>query len=189
MAREVMGTRARRVVTLACLSATALTTLAVGLHAQSTVRRCGLEFTLPGGWTIVPDPYVVEPECGLLLRPIAWDSLLVEQDSVDFFTILVRTSAVGFVQAVVTSAFELTEGAWWVNGRLGLRNEASAISRNGWQGVIGYGPFGCYRIGGGYAGVCDFPVALVGTHTLSAIIEGGPDDVFHAVLDGLRFVP
>ncbi len=181
--------RTRRIVTLAYVTAVAFAMPVAGQQDGATMSQCGLQFTLPAGWAIAPHPYAVEPECGFSLRPLAWDSLLIAHDSVDHFTMLVRVSEESFVESVPLSPFEAVEARWWVNGRLGLRNEAVAIARNGWQGVSGDGPFGCYRIGGGYAGACETPTALLGTDARSAIIEGGSEDVFRIVLESLRFVP
>jgi hypothetical protein len=158
---------------------------------QFSSGACPVTFMYPASWTIAIDTTASEVACRLVLRPIAWDSLFVEADSVQgVYTVVLEIMARRFEDAVPLSPFEQRDTGWVALGRLGLEAPATAIAR-GWRGVRGEAPYGCYRMGGGYVGACSWPVALVGDDLFTARIDGAPDsiEVFERVLNSLTFTP
>jgi hypothetical protein len=177
-----------------------LTTALVGLVSGESPQQpeltfasapCHVAFRHPADWVVRPDTNQAADPCAFLIRPLAWDSLLVDADSVDLYTLGLRVVAQDFEAAVAESPFERRNGTWVILGRQGLENAATPIADRGWQGVWGTATIGCYRIEGGYAGLCDAPTALVGTATRSAMLEGGPqsENVFDRILATLELRP
>jgi hypothetical protein len=155
-----------------------------------TSNACHVTFRYPNDWTVVADTTRSEVPCHILLRPTGWDSLFVLADSIEHsFEITIKIMASRFEDAWMDSPFERRDSGWVVGGRLGLENRATPIAQRGWQGVRGDAPFGCYRMGGGYAGACEWPTALVGAGGYSAYIEGAANvsDVFERLLETLAF--
>ncbi|MEJ2215602.1 MAG: hypothetical protein P8099_03190 [Gemmatimonadota bacterium] len=184
--------------TACSLAATVLSLASLAPATQKGERTfsdpsCHVTFRYPADWVVRPASMDSGSVCGFRIRPLAWDSLIVEADSVEgAWTILLKVRSKGFDEAIGSSPFERRDSGWVVLGRLGLENVAVPVARNGWRGLRGDAPFGCYRMGGGYMGACEFPVALVGTDDYSATLEsggGGAPEVFERILETLRFLP
>jgi hypothetical protein len=182
--------RTARLITIALVG------LAAGTSPQQPERTftsatCQVAFRHRADWVVGPDTSQAAGPCAFLIRPLAWDSLLLAADSVDLYTLGLRLVAEGFDAALAESPFERRNGAWVVLGRQGLESSATAIAGQNWQGVWGTATIGCYRLEGGYAGLCDAPTALVGTGTRSVMLEGGPqsEDVFARILATLELRP
>jgi len=165
---------------------------------------CHVAFRFPASWTVEPDTTyptldadlsdtaTASRSCTFRIRAAAWDSLFVEADSLEgVHTIWVQVTAQAFDGVLPMTAFERRDDGWIVGGRLGLENPATSIAGRGWRGIQGYAPVGCYRLGGGYAGACETPMALVagGSHTVAVTGGPGTDDVFDRVLATLEVRP
>lgn len=153
---------------------------------------CHVAFRYPADWAVTIDTAPPVVACRFVLRPAAWDSLIVAADSIEnAYTVRVIVEARGFDAVVPVTAFRRRDGAWIVGGRQGVEREATAIARNGWRGVWGEPLLGCSRIGGPYVAACELPTAVVGTDERSARIWGGvlSFDVFERVLETLELRP
>lgn len=150
---------------------------------------CRVAFHHPDDWTVSIDSSAPFAACRFVLSPLAWDSLIVDADSVEFaYTVNVTVEERSFEDAVEATAFQLREGKWIALGRQGHENNATAIARNGWRGVWGEPLMGCYRIAGAYVSACELPSAVVGTQARIARLWGGQHsfDVFLRVLETLE---
>ncbi len=150
---------------------------------------CHVAFRYPVSWTVQPETTQPDRVCLFRLRAAAWDSLLIEADSIqDVHTIRLEVLKHPFEEVLPMSAFERRDGGWVVGGRAGLESPATRIEGRGWRGVQGDAPVGCYRLAGGYVGACDIPMALVGADRYTIVVEGGPGtrEVFDHVLATLE---
>ncbi len=150
---------------------------------------CHVAFRYPVSWTVQPETTQPDRVCLFQLRATAWDSLLIEADSVqDVHTIRLEVLTEPFEEVLPTSAFERRDGGWVVGGRWGLESPATSIEGRGWRGVRGDAPVGCYRLAGGYVGACEVPMALVGAGTYTIVVEGGPGtwEIFDRILATLE---
>ncbi len=167
----------------------------IGVGSLQQVERgfvnatCHVAFRYPVSWTVQPETTQPDRVCLFHLRAAAWDSLLIEADSVqDVHTIRLEVFTQPFEEVLPTSAFERRDGGWVVGGRAGLESPAASIEGRGWRGVRGDAPVGCYRLAGGYVGACEVPMALVGAGTYTVVVEGGPGtrEIFDRILATLE---
>jgi hypothetical protein len=166
--------------------------LSLDARQEFSSGTCHVTFQHPSDWTVTRDTTRPDTPCLFVVRATAWDSLIVEADSTEYAsTVWVEVIAAQFVQALSQSPFEPRELGWVVGGRLGLENPAWEVARPGWRVLRGDAPLGCYRIGGGYVGACEFPVALAGAGGYTAMLQGGlgSDDAFDQILATLEFRP
>lgn len=155
-------------------------------------RSCHVAFRYPADWEVVPDTSDSRSACAFSARPLDWPRRLVASDSVDLSSISLDIAAQGVWNRVSESAFQRRGAGWVVLGRMGdLEQKADTISGPGWKGLRGTATQGCYRVEGGYVGLCDQPTALAGTRSRSIMIIGGPQsgDTFNRILATLRFPP
>jgi hypothetical protein len=152
---------------------------------------CQVTFRHPADWVVHPDTSQAGESCAFRVQPVTWDSLLLEADGVDVYTVRLRSDPFGFETAVAASAFQHRTVDWVLLGRQGSESPATGIAQRGWRGVRGTATVGCYRIEGGYAGLCDTLAAVLGTDTRSVTLDGGPqsEDVFDRILATLELRP
>lgn len=155
---------------------------------QFANRSCHLAFAYPATWEVVSDTTDGTATCSFALRPRDWQPRLLANDSVDFFTIQVRVFPRGVWRQAPESGFERRAHGWVVLGRMGESSPADSIAGSRWSGLRGIAAAGCYREGGGYVGLCDTPVAVLGTQTRSVVLVAGPrsENVFGRVIATLR---
>lgn len=161
-------------------------------RAETTFHSpaCKVTFAHPGDWEVVRDTSEGADSCRFTVRSRDWQQLLVANDSVDVHSIFVQIFARGVWAQVEESPFRRRDDGWVVLGRQDLDAPADSIGRDGWTGVRGTAPQGCYRLEGGYAGLCEQPTALVGTSDRSVLIIAGPqaNDTFDRMLATLQFL-
>ena len=152
-------------------------------HATFTDADCAVGFEHPTSWRVQLDdgPYALP--CTFVLRPLDYEALLIDQDSVDVFSVRVTVVAEPFDIAAPDHGFARREGAWVVLGRQGIAAPAAALERPGWTGVRGARGAGCYRIGGAYVGMCEARATALGRGDRSVLLEGSllSEDVFELV--------
>lgn len=165
------------------------TALAQRPEAQFASQGCHVAFAYPADWEVVPDTLDPQDRCSFSVRPHDWQQRLAANDSVDLYTISVQIRPQGVWTQVSESSFQRRGAGWVVLGRQDLEEAADTISGAGWSGLRGTATQGCYRLEGGYAGLCDQPTALVGTTSQSVLLFGGPqsEDIFNRILTSLRF--
>lgn len=164
----------------------------VGPAQQDTVFRSEPVTSasgLPTTWRVSQDTTYVNGGCVFLVRPLAWDSLQVEADSMSGAYTIWLESLPGSVEShLATRAFEQRDSGWVVLGRHGIESPARRTVGPGWRGVRGTAVVGCHRIEGGYVGICDLEVALIGTDRHTVELQSHPStlDVFEAILATLE---
>ncbi len=177
--------------TFLCILATSL--ILVGA-AQSVATfedtACHVAFQRPADWVVHPDPEALAEPCSYVVRPAAYDSLLIESDSVDVYSVYIEVIEGSPDVAAEYAGFEHREDGWVIRGRGGAETPGSTYSRADLTGVTGVAAAGCYRIHGSYAGACDSPAALVGRADRSVAIRGGPrsEDAVAFVVSTLRIL-
>lgn len=171
-----------------------VTSLGLVGRAQSVERfedaGCHVAFQHPTDWGVQADTGQFAEPCSYIARPVAYDSLLIQADSVDVYSISIHV-AEGSPDAVAETAGFAHRGASWViQGRFGAETPGSPYSRADLTGVTGVAAAGCYRLGGAYVGACDAPAALVGTTSRSVAIRGGPrsEDAVALILSTLEIL-
>jgi hypothetical protein len=147
--------------------------------------ECHLAFQYPSDWAVRPDTAEYSQPCVYFIEPLALDSLLIEADSVDVYTIWLEVVDGPPDVAGGYAGFERRDDGWVILGRQGAETPGTPYTRNELSGVMGIASIGCYRINGGYLGVCDAPSALVGTVARSVAIRGGPwsEDVVDLIVN------
>jgi hypothetical protein len=152
---------------------------------------CHVAFSHPADWEVVRDTLDPGDACRFTLRPLDWPQRLAAQDSIDVDTIWLHIAPRGVWHYGPESPFERTDSGWVVLGRHGIEQPADTVSGPGWTGLRGTAVQGCYRLEGGYAGICGQFTALVGTGGQSVLLIGGPrtEDTFNHILATLRFHP
>jgi len=159
-------------------------------EARFASPGCHVSFAYPTNWEVVPDT-TTDPRdpCSFSLRPHDWQQRAAADDSVDLYTISVQIMPHGIWAQVSESSFRRRGAGWVVLGREDQEDPADTISGPGWSGVRGTATQGCYRLEGDYAGLCDQPIALVGTSRRSMSLSGGPQSeaAFNRILGSLRF--
>src|SRR5215470_2836254 len=74
---------------------------------------CGIAFAYPSTWEIVRDTSDSQSGCNFLIRPKDWQQRLVAHDSVDLYTISLRSVAGDPASAAPENGFE-KRGRRWV---------------------------------------------------------------------------
>lgn len=148
---------------------------------------CQVAFTYPSTWEVVRDTLDPQSACNFLIRPVDWRQRLAAHDSVDLFTISLRSVPGDPATAAPENGFE-RRGSRWVLLGDGEARPADTVSGPGWRGWHGIASGRCYREEGAYAGLCDTPTAIAGTATRSVVLVAGTqaEDVFDRVLRTLR---
>jgi hypothetical protein len=147
---------------------------------------CHVAFAYPSTWEVVRDTVDPQNDCNFLIRPKDWQQRLVAHDSVDLYTISLRSVTGDPATAAPENGFE-RRGSRWV--LLGETNQPTdTVSGPGWRGWHGLASARCYHVDGPYAGQCDMPTAIVGNTNRSAVLVAGTraEDVFDRLLQTLR---
>lgn len=147
---------------------------------------CHVAFAYPSTWEVVRDTADPQTDCNFLIRPKDWQQRLVTHDSVDLYTISLRSVGADPATAAPENGFE-RRGSRWV--LLGETNQPTdTVSGAGWRGWHGQASARCYHVDGPYAGQCDMPTAIVGNANRSVVLVAGTgaEDVFDRLLRSLQ---
>jgi hypothetical protein len=174
-----------------------LFTLSATLGAQQTsvsASICRVSFRYPATWELVPasDSSDHAAGCSATLRPKNWARLLVEDDSLDRYSVHVLVREQSVDETLQNAFFELEGSRWFVTGSAGSRDSASVVSGPGWRGAYGISGFRCFREGkDGPSRICEVPFVVLGTPLRSATILGGvaSEEVVAHLLATFRFRP
>ena len=176
--------------------------IASGAMAQQggwySSRQCRMKFQIPSGWTahpLTPDRSGDSKNaiCIVRLQPRNIADLIHQNDEVDLYTIEIATVvADNFDHAAESGGFERRKDGWVVLGRTDIESPAHSIKSSRWKGLEATATVGCFHEnGGGYAGLCDAPTAVVydGAKT-SAVLDGKPQssDQFEKILKTFEFL-
>jgi hypothetical protein len=147
---------------------------------------CHVAFTYPSTWEVVRDTVDPQSDCNFLIRPKDWQQRLVSRDSVDLYTISLRSVAGDPATAAPDNGFERRGSRWVILGE--TNQPADTVSGPGWRGWHGLASARCYRVNGPYSGQCDMPTAIVGNTTRSVVLVAGTqaEDVFDRLLRTLQ---
>ncbi len=185
---DATRTEVSRVLTV-CL-ALALPVPAATSPSNRTFRDsvCHVSFEYPDDWAVETDSSPAAEACTYLVRPLAYDSLLLANDSVDVHTVFVQVIPQPPEVAAEDAGFEPRGRGWVILGRWGAETSGSPYRRGRLHGVTGIAAGGCYRVRGSYVGACDLPAALVGDEARSVAIRGGPrsEDVVSLIVDTIE---
>jgi hypothetical protein len=155
-----------------------------------------MRFQVPAGWMVRRLPSDKSSDykntiCTVRVQPRNIADLIRKNDNVDVYTIEIATIAGDFDHAAQAGGFERRNNGWVVLGRTEIESPVHSIRSSGWMGLQGTATTGCYHEdGGGYAGLCDVPVAVVNDRArTSAIFDGRPQssDQFESILKSFRF--
>jgi len=177
-----------------CLLLFAVVATLSAQEATVSASVCLASFRYPVSWDLVPAPDTTDPlaRCSATLRPKDWASRLVEDDSLDRYSIQVIVLERSVDETLENASFEHEGARWFVTGGTGSRDSASAIAGAGWRGAYGITGFRCFRLGAdGPSALCDLPIAVLGTPQRSATILGGvaSEETVTSVLSSFRFAP
>jgi hypothetical protein len=158
---------------------------------QFAIQSCHFSFRHPADWDVMSDTTDSAAPCRFVVRPRNWRQRVASNDSIDLFSVHMQVLPRGVWQEATANAFERRTSGWVILGRMGAAASADSITGTGWTGLRGIAPAGCYREGGGYAGTCDNPTAILGTSTRTVSLVGGPqsDLVVDRIVATLRFDP
>jgi hypothetical protein len=147
---------------------------------------CHVAFAYPSTWEVVRDTVDPQSDCNFLIRPKDWQQRLGAHDSVDLYTISLRSAAGDPATAASENGFERRGSRWVILGE--TNQPADTVSGPGWRGWHGLGSARCYRVDGPYAGQCDMPTAIVGNASRSVVLIAGTqaEDVFDRLLRTLQ---
>lgn len=147
---------------------------------------CHVAFDYPAIWEVVRDTVDPQSACNFLIRPKDWQQRLVSHDSVDLYTISLRSVAGDPATAAPDNGFERRGSRWVILGE--INQPADTVSGRGWRGWHGLASGRCYRVDGPYAGQCDMPTAIVGSANRSVVLVAGTqaEDVFDRLLRSLK---
>lgn len=143
-------------------------------NAMFTDADCGVGFRYPTGWRVGAYDAPYSRQCTFVIRPIDYEALLVEYDSVDSYTVWVTVVEASFESATRDHGFERRDENWVVLGRHGIEAPAAIFERPGWTGVRGVRVAGCYQVGGSYVGICESPAMVLGQGSRSVQLESTP---------------
>jgi hypothetical protein len=163
-------------------------------EATVAASVCLASFRYPVSWELVPAPDTTDPlaRCTATLRPKDWASRLLEDDSLDRYSIQVTVEERSVDETLENASFEHQGTRWFVTGAAGTRDSAAAIAGAGWRGAYGITGFRCFRLGAdGPSALCELPLAVLGTPQRSATILGGvaSEDAVTSLLSSFRFAP
>lgn len=172
------------------LLVTLVVPMQTALGQQSVVRfasaPCHISFAHPATWDVVRDTTDPQRSCDFLIRPRDWPQRLIASDSVDVYTVSVRSVPGEPATAAQENGFEHRGRRWVILGE--TVQPADTVSGPGWHGWRGLAGARCYKIDGPYAGQCDEPTAIVGTASRSVVVRAEPqgEEVFDRLLRTLR---
>jgi hypothetical protein len=113
--------------------------------------------------------------CTISVDPPNQKQLTAENGGIYLYGFTVEVKAGQFEHALQKGGgFEQDQGKWYVLGRQGIRSAAREVRGRGWRGVRGTATTGCFREGGGYAGLCEVDAALIGGEKWSASMYARP---------------
>jgi hypothetical protein len=160
-------------------------------HAQRAETNfasvpCHVAFAYPSTWEVVRDTVDPQSDCNFLIRPKNWQQRLVASDSVDLYTISLRSVAGDPATAASDNGFERRGSRWVILGE--TNQPADTVSGPGWRGWHGLASARCYHVDGPYAGQCDMPTAIVGNANRSVVLVAGTqaEDVVDRLLRTLQ---
>lgn len=163
------------VLLIAMLAAQAPAVEAPQARVHYVGTSCRIEFDVPSGWVVTeakPEPAYNE-RCAVEVRPRDLAKRM-EKDDVDRYTIRVSVPAGGSFLSAADEYFAFRKGRWITEGRQGLEDGAEVVNYGVWSGLRGSATVGCFHEGGGYAGLCDSPRAVLEDDFENVwIIEGG----------------
>jgi hypothetical protein len=154
---------------------------------------CHYSFVYRATWRVT----AVGP-CAVQLRPRNYDALLREND-VDVYTTVIDSGIGTFEEAAETAGFEFLSdpneafdphnehiGSWILLGRASTVDDGTPVTAGAYRGMKGNAPTGCYHEGGGgYAGLCDFPVGFVMDRKRWVSVTGAPQTHFDELLNSI----
>jgi hypothetical protein len=161
-----------------------------GAQVDFRSARCKLAFKHPESWEVAEREPKSKPDaCEFELRPRDRRSRLVKDHDVDFYSIAVDMSELGFEQGLRDSGFKRDSSRWVALGREGATMPARMRAGAAWHGLTAVAQMGCYKEDGAYFGLCDEPTAFIGTARRSVHIVGGPQStpVFDLVVRTISF--
>jgi hypothetical protein len=155
--------------------------------------QCAASFTIPYDWEalVIGDPMTGSP-CAWGVRPANWASIVAKSEyMIGEYAFSLVVLNLPLEDAAPYGYFELLSGQWFVSGRQGLLNPASAVQDRGLTILRGIGAVGLQDLHGGYAGLAPLPRAAISNGVRSAVLEAGPTNIepaFELVLQTLRFL-
>lgn len=154
---------------------------------QFESEECGIEFLYPANWRVVEAPRPAGP-CRFRAVPLAWDSLLIANDSVDLHWLSIASAERPFESAARDFGFEQRGDRWFALGIPGVSEPVDSVRGPGWTGVRGSRTTRCNGMGSVMGGVCEAPAAVVTSGRRSVTLGGGPQagPILTLVLASLR---
>ena len=163
-------------------------------------KKCGYSFAYPSTWRIVPNPSDNEDESATMLRPRNYAKVMKEYD-VDVYTIVISSDEGGFEQGAEDAGFSFISespdydlgpreiefvGEWVISGRQGILSPSEPLTVGTYSGLQGSSTSGCFHEHGGYAGLCDVPLAfLTNGRRYVSVTGGAQSDPFDIIVKNI----
>ena len=156
------------------------------LHFES--EECGIEFLYPANWRVELESRQPPRPCHFRAVPLAWDSLLIANDSVDLHWLAIASAQRPLDSVATDFGFELRGDVWFALGLPGVSEPLDSVRGPGWTGVRGSRTTRCNGMGSVIGGVCEAPAAVVTSGGRSVTLGGGPQagPILTLVLSSLR---
>jgi len=122
---------------------------------QERVYVCGVSFEVPVGWDSVPNPYDEELPCSVCLRPANWREQWQQEEVLNLGECALTLTVIEkpLRDAAPDTFFVWYDGAWFIEGRQGMKNPAESAAFGEWTGIMGIATVGYSSKMEGYSGL------------------------------------